>query len=189
MPFVQGVRERISTLGNAALALTVDFDEFQIINTNLEYLRSTLELEQLDIKFTSDPEALEKTKEEVQPGFPFIIYSVKPSVKVTFENPTPRSGLFTQFLNVSDGDSVDNLKQKLAKALGIKQASTIKLWRFEDHVFGPRKIPSFNDYKTGKIELEDGVLSTDLKENRVYITTAAASNKIEIGTNLVYVIE
>lgn len=188
MPFVQGVKERINTLGIAALALTVDFDEFEIINTNLEYLRSTLELEQLEIKFTSDPEALEKTKEDVQPGFPFIIYSVKPSVKVTFENPIPRSGLFTQFLNVSDGDSVDILKQKLAKALGIKQASTIKLWRFEDHVLGPRKVPIFNDFKNGKIELESGVLSTDLKENRVYITTAAA-NKIEIGTNLVYVIE
>lgn len=188
MPFVQGVRDRINTLGIAALSLSVDFDEFGIINTNLEYLRTTLELEQLEIKFTSDPAALEKTKEEVQPGFPFITYSVKPSVKITFENPIPRSGLFTQHLNVSDGDSVDSLKQKLAKALGIKAASTIKLWRFEDHVLGPRKIPTFNDFKTGKIELEEGVLSADLKENRVYITTTAAKN-FEIGTNLVYVIE
>lgn len=188
MPFVQGVRDRIDQFGKAAMALTVDFDEHEILSTNLEYLKSTLDLEQLEIKFTSDESATEKLKEDTQPGTPCIIYSVKPSVKVTLENPIPRSGLFTQHLNVSDGDSVEALRQKLAKSLGIKVPNAIQLLRFDDHILGPRKIPTFGDYKTGKKELEEGTFSTDLKENRVYITSIAGS-KVEIGTNLVYVVE
>lgn len=188
MPFVQAVRDRIIQFGKAAMALTVDFDEFEILSTNLEYLRGTLDLEQLEIKFTSDESATEKLKEETQPGLPFISFTVKPSVRMTLENPIPRSGLFTQHLNVSDGDSVEDLRLKLAKSLGIKVPNAIQLLRFEDHVLGPRKIPIFGDYKTGKKELEEGTLSTDLKENRVYITSTAG-NKIEIGTNLVYVVE
>lgn len=188
MPFVQSVRDRITQFGRAAMALTVDFDEFEILSTNLEYLRGTLDLEQLEIKFTSDEAATEKLKEDTQPGLPFITFTVKPSVRVTLENPIPRSSLFTQHLNVSDGDNVEALRIKLAKSLGIKVPNAIKLLRFEDHVLGPRKIPAFGDYKTGKKEIEEGTFSTDLKENRVYITSTTG-DKIEIGTNLVYVVE
>lgn len=188
MPFVQIVRDRVQQIGKAAMALTVDFDEHEILTTNLEYLKGTLDLEQLEIKFTSDPSATEKLREDTQPGTPCIAYSVKPSVRVTLENPIPRSGLFTQHLNVSDGDSVEILRLKLAKSLGMKVPNAIQLLRFEDHVLGPRKIPTFGDYKTGKKDLEDGTFTTDLKENRVYITNNAG-NKIEIGTNLVYVVE
>jgi leucyl-tRNA synthetase len=188
MPFVQGVRDNVTKLGKIAFALTVDFNEFDILTTSSEYLKSTLELEQLEIKFTSDPEATEKMKEDVLPGRPFISYSVKPSVRITLENQIPRSGLFTQFLNVSDGDSTEVLKQKLAKALGMKTTTAIQLLKFDDHVLGPRKIPNFNDYKSGKSELESGIFSADVKENRVYITTESGK-KLEIGTNLTYIIE
>lgn len=188
MPFVQEIRDRVVQFGKTAMALTVDFDEYEILSTNLEYLKGTLDLEQIEIKFTSDSTATEKLKEEVQPGHPFITYTVKPSVRVTLENPIPRSGLFTQHLNVSEGDSVEILRQKLAKSLGIKVPNAIQLLRFEDHVLGPRKIPTFNDYTTGKKKLEEGTISTDLNENRVYVTSTSG-DKVEIGTNLVYVVE
>lgn len=188
MPFVQMVRDRVATLGKMAMAVTVDFDEQEILTTNLEYLKATLDLEQIDIKFTDDPTATENTKETVQPGTPFITYSVKPSVKVILENPIPRSGLFTQLINVSDGDTVQSLKEKLAKNLDLKLITAIKLWRFEDHLKGPRKMPVFNDYKKGKQQLVEGTFSIDTTASTTYITDNAGS-KVELGSNLVYIIE
>ena len=188
MPFVQMVKDRVTTLGKIAMAVTVDFDEQEILSTNLEYLKSTLDLEQIEIKFTDDPSASENTKETVQPGTPFITYSVKPSVKIILENPIPRSGLFTQYINVSDGDTVSSLKEKLAKNLDLKLITAIKLWRFEDHLRGPRKMPVFNDYKSGKQQLVEGTFSINTTTSTTYITDKSG-NKVELGSNLVYIIE
>jgi leucyl-tRNA synthetase len=187
MPFVAMVRERVEKLGKIAMAVTVDFDEKEIMETNAEYLRNTLDLETLEIRFTDDPTATEKMKEEVRPGIPYIAYSTKPSIKVVFENPIPRSGHFTQFLHVSDGDTTQKLKEKLMKSLGLKAVEPIQIWRFEDSVLGPRKIPTFGDYKTGKVQLEDGNVSIDLKTDAVYITTAD-NKKTQVGTSFIYVV-
>lgn len=187
MPFVAQVRERVNLLGKAAMAVTVDFDEKDILTVNLEYLRNTLDLQTLDICFTDDPTAADKMKEEVCPGLPFIVYTTKPSIKINIENPVPRSGLFSQFLDVSDGDTSKDLREKLAKALGLKEVDAIQIWRFEDPVLGPRKIPNFNDYKTGKVLLEDGTVSIDLKLDTVHITTTDGK-KIEVGTSFVYIV-
>ena len=188
MPFVQTVRDRVKEIGKVAMALHTDFDEQEILTTNYEYLKGTLDLEQLDIKFTNDPSATEKLREDVQPGQPIILYSVKPSMRITLENPIPRSGLFTQHINVSDGDSVETLRNKLAKSLGIKVPNAIQLLRYEDHVLGARKIPSFDDFKTGKEKLEDGIFVTDMKEKKIFVTDESG-NKSEIGTNLIYIVE
>lgn len=187
MPFVAMVRERVDQLGKIAMNVTVDFDEKEIMTVNLEYLRNTLDLESLEIKFTDDPAAAEKTKEEVRPGIPFIAYTTKPSVRVTLENPVPRSGQFTHFLNVSDGETTRVLKEKLVKSLGLKAVDAVQVWRFEDPLVGPRKIPVFNDYKSGKVQLEEGTISIDLKSETVFITTADGK-KVETGTNFVYIV-
>ncbi|KAG5674705.1 hypothetical protein PVAND_004657 [Polypedilum vanderplanki] len=187
MPFVQRIRDRVSVLGKSAMAVTVDFDEHGVIETNLQYLKGTLDLEQIEIRFTDDPSATENTRESVQPGSPFISYIVKPSVRVNFENPIPRSGLFTQQINVGEGDTLNTLKEKLAKGLGLKVTTAIQLWRFEDHVLGPRKMPIFNDFKTGKKQIEEGIFSVDAKDSKVFITNN--ESKIEVGTNFIYVVE
>lgn len=186
MPFVAMVRERVDKLGKIAMNVTVDFDEKEIMTVNLEYLRNTLDLESLDIKFTDDPTALEKMKEEVRPGIPFIVYTTKPSVRITLENPVPRSGHFTNFLNVSDGDTTQVLREKLAKCLSLKAVDAVQIWRFEDPL-GSRKIPTFNDYKSGKVQLEEGTMSIDLK-NEVVTVTTDDGKKIETGTSLVYIV-
>lgn len=187
MPFVAMVRERAEVLGKVAMAVTVDFDEKEILTSNAEYLRNTLDLEAIEIRFTDDPTATDKMKEEVRPGTPFIVYTTKPSVKITIENPIPRSGNFTQFLNVSDGDTTKGLKEKLAKSLGLKEMSALQVWRFEDPILGPRKIPIFNDYKSGKVQLEDGIISIDMKADDVHVTTADGK-KIQIGNSFVYIL-
>lgn len=186
MPFVAKVRERIEQLGKSAMAVTVDFDEAEILKVNHEYLRNTLDLETLETRFTDDPTATDKLKEEVRPGLPFILYSTKPSIKINLENPVPRSGMFTQFLNVSDGDTTKEIREKLAKNLKL-ELSAVQIWRFEDPILGPRKIPNFNDFKAGKVQLEDGTVSLDLKNESVRVATADG-RKIEAGTSFIYIV-
>lgn len=187
MPFVAMVRERVDKLGKIAMAVTVDFDEKEIMEVNREYLRNTLDVETLEIRFTDDPAATEKMREEVRPGTPFIVFSTKPTIKISLENPVPRSGMFTHFVHVADGDTIKGLKEKLAKALGLKEVDAIQLWRFEDPLLGPRKIPIFNDHKTGKTLLKDGTLSIDLKKEEVHITPADGK-KVQLGTTLTYIV-
>lgn len=187
MPFVAMVSDRVGTIGKIAMAVTVDFDECEIITLNLEYLKNTLDIEQLEVKFTDDASAPEKLKEEVRPGTPFIVYTSKPSVRIDLENPVARSGMFSQFLNVSDGDTTDSLKLKLMKSLGLKEISAVQLWRYTDPVLGPRKIPIFNDYKSGKVQLENGNISIDVKSQAVYITIPEGK-KIEVGSSFVYLV-
>ncbi len=66
MPFVQFVKARIEEFGLAALDLTLDFDEAEVLLDNLDYLTSTLQMEGVDVKFAS--EANEKIQEECRPG-------------------------------------------------------------------------------------------------------------------------
>ena len=77
MPFVQFVKARIEELGLAALDLTLDFDEAEVLEDNLEYLLSTLQMEGVEIKFASD--ANEKIQEECRPG-ELNIYDLKSSI-------------------------------------------------------------------------------------------------------------
>ena len=186
MPFVAKVGVRISQLGKVAMAVTVDFDELEILKVNHEYLRNTLDLESLEFRFTDDSTVSEKLKEEVCPGNPHIVYTTKPSIKINLENPIPRSGMFTQTLFVSEGNTTKEVREKLAKNLKL-EIGAIQVWRFEDPVLGPRKIPNFNDYKTGKVQLEDGTVSLDLKNEAVHVTTAEGKN-IEVGTSFTYIV-
>lgn len=79
-----------------------------------------LQLESLEIKYTDDKEATEKTRDEVCPGHPFIIFSAKPFVRVVLENPIQRSGLFTITSEVYNGETTKQFIDKIAKIVGVK---------------------------------------------------------------------
>lgn len=42
MPFVQLVKQKMETVGLSALNLTLDFNEFDVLEKNKEYLKNTL---------------------------------------------------------------------------------------------------------------------------------------------------
>lgn len=114
MPFVQATREKVEQLGPKALALTLEFDEAEVLKSNSVYLANTLNVEEVTVKFTDDEGAEEKMK-ECCPGAPFVQFLSKPSVKVHFVNPSPHSGLFSKYIAISDNDTYGKVVQKLTK--------------------------------------------------------------------------
>lgn len=44
MPFVQVIREKIQLVGLNAFNLTLDFDEFKVLQDNKKYLENTLDV-------------------------------------------------------------------------------------------------------------------------------------------------
>ncbi|XP_056634645.1 leucine--tRNA ligase, cytoplasmic [Diorhabda sublineata] len=185
MPFVQATREKIEQFGVKALALTLEFDEAEVLKINSAYLANTLDLEEVVIKFTDDPEASEKMK-ECCPGAPFVLFSTKPGIKVEFVNPIAHNGLFSYNLIISDGDTYSKVINRLAKDIkAIKKESSIELWRFEDPVLGPRKIPVFGEstnYKV-KIPTESVFKIIDSK-----VKLEISNEIIDVGTQLTYIV-
>lgn len=59
--------------------------------------------------------------------------------------------------------------------------------RFEDPVLGPRRLPAFQDYRSGKLTLEEGTFSIDVERKQVFLSCGAAQ-KVNVGTYLNYVI-
>lgn len=131
MPFVQTTREKVDQLGLKALALTLEFDEAEILRNNSIYLANTLDVsnmsfcwtvitiksfqvEEVTVKFTDDADASEKMK-ECCPGSPFVLFSTKPGVKLELVNPVPGTGLFSRYLVISDGDTHRKIVDKLCK--------------------------------------------------------------------------
>lgn len=120
MPFVQATREKLENLGPQALALTLEFDEAEILRNNSIYLANTLDVEEVFVKYTDEDGATDKMK-DCCPGVPFVIFSTKPGVTIEFINPIPHNGLFSQYFAISDGDVVGKVAARLAKDIkGIK---------------------------------------------------------------------
>lgn len=59
----------------------------------------------------------------------------------------------------------------------------LTVWRYDDPVFGPRKMPQFNEYKTGKSILGDGVFSVDFTKQEIYL------KNVNVGRNFIYVVD
>ena len=72
------------------LDLSLEFDEYSVLEDNKDYLVSTLQLEGIDIEYSD--KASEKTQEECRPGAPFIVFRVDPSIELTFINDEPHTG-------------------------------------------------------------------------------------------------
>lgn len=189
MPFVQATRENMDKIGADALSVGLLFDEAAILRDNTPYLLSTLDLDSIEVKHTDSPDAPEKTKEDCSPGQPHVSFFTEPGVAVSIHNPTPLSGLFTVTLTLADGDTVEKVKGKLAKEVkAVKDIASLKLWRYEDPVLGPRKIPVIGDYPSKCITLDNAaVLKVDTTANKVELVSNGKN--IDLGLQMLYTYE
>jgi len=72
MPFVAYIKDRVSKEGVTAMDLTVPFDETSILVDNLGYLVKAIDLEDIEIKPSSEADA--KIQEDCSPGKPFSVF-------------------------------------------------------------------------------------------------------------------
>ncbi|XP_046652789.1 leucine--tRNA ligase, cytoplasmic-like [Daphnia pulicaria] len=188
MPFVQVAKEKVAKHGIRALNLTMDFDEVEVITKNIEYLTATLDLEGLNVLYSDDSTADEKIKEDCVPGTPHITFRHQPGVSINFVNPQPLSGLFEVKLTVMQGDTPAKLVSRLVKHhKQIKDPKRVSLWRFQDPILGPRKIPTSDDLERGKVQLtEASTFFVNVENNTVAVEENGV--QIDIGSSLTYIV-
>uniref|UniRef100_A0A673YVN6 Leucyl-tRNA synthetase 1 n=1 Tax=Salmo trutta TaxID=8032 RepID=A0A673YVN6_SALTR len=187
MPFVAMIKENLEKNGARVLDLELEFDERAVLLENLVYLTNSLELDQIDVVFTS--EADDKIKEDCCPGKPFSVFRSEPGVAVSLLNPQPSNGLFTTTIDIRQGDSRDSIIRRLSKVNRfIKDLSKVKLMRFEDPVLGPRRVPILGREEQGKLTISDkSFFSISLADRKVLMTDNGLS--IDIGDTLVYLVQ
>lgn len=76
---------------------------------------------------------------------------------------------------------------QMKRSFFIPDVDALRIWRFEDPVLGPRKLPTFNEPLKGKVLLENGEFSIDVEKNEIYLQTE--STKLSVGTSFIYVVE
>ncbi|XP_076181094.1 leucyl-tRNA synthetase [Ptiloglossa arizonensis] len=187
MPFVQIVKEKMDLVGLSALNLTLDFDEFQILQNSKNYLKNTLDLENILIKYTD--EAPEKTKEECCPGSPYMNFSSKPGISVCVTNPQKYSGLFRMSIKIMNADSVADVISRIStQNKHIMDQSLVSLYRYNDPLLGPRSKPVSDDILKGKTQIPlNSIFKIDIEKN--IIEVIENGNTYDIGNELIYTVQ
>eukprot|EP00038_Savillea_parva_P023260 m.40180 g.40180 ORF g.40180 m.40180 type:complete len:1085 (-) comp5929_c0_seq1:1678-4932(-) len=73
MPFVQFVRDQVEIQGRDALSQVLPFDELEVMKTNAEYLKQTLELETIEVLPVSETDNA-KILDDCVPGNPYTLF-------------------------------------------------------------------------------------------------------------------
>ncbi|GLV35682.1 Leucyl-tRNA synthetase [Carabus blaptoides fortunei] len=189
MPFVQATREKMDLHGVQALSLTLEFSETDVLVQNKLYLENTLDLEEVSVRYSDEPDAAEKMREECCPGQPYISFFTRPGVNIACVNPEAHTGLFTRIVKISSGDTVTKLCARIAKdTKAIKDSQSIKLYRYEDPILGDRKMPAFKDPTMDKVILPSDA-SFEIDVNCQKIFAVIGGFKYELGGTLTYLVE
>ena len=119
-------------------------------------------------------------------GTPFILFRTDPSVELTLINNQPLTGLFHVLCPIMDGDTSDKIAKRIFRSeRNVKDAKKVTLYRHEDPVLGPRKIPTLERPLDGKIQiLADQIFRIDLEKKKVFLE--GSNGKIEIGENMIF---
>lgn len=176
MPFAQFIKEKMEAIGISALDLTLEFNEFEILEKNKKYLKKTLELEHIAIKYTD--KAPEKTKEGCSPGFPYMNFSTKPALLMHMSNPQIYSGLFELPVKVSLAmNTVEDIVSYIVKKhKHINDPASIVLYRYDDPCLGSRIKPEIETILKRK---------TEIPPNAIFnVNTETESIEISIGNNI-----
>lgn len=187
MPFVQVMKEKMQLLGLSALNLTLDFDEFKVLQDNIKYLENTLNLENIVIKYTD--EAPEKTKEECCPGAPYMNFATKQGLSVCVMNPQKYSGLFRINIKITDADTVEDIISRILKENKlIKNSSSVSLYRYDDPLLGPRSKPTMDNILKGKTQIpSNSVFNVDMENKNVTVNVEGSVHSV--GNELIYILQ
>lgn len=184
MPFVQLIKQKVETIGLSALNLTLDFNEFDVLEKNKEYLKNTLDLHDIVIKYTD--EAPEKTKEECCPGAPYMNFSAKPIVSLYIINPQSCSNLLELSMEISTVTVADIVSYIVKQNKHIKDPASIVLYRYNDPNLGPRIRPVAGNILKGKTEIpRDSVFNVNIETENIEVSVG--DQIYPVGESLIYI--
>ena len=133
-----------------------------------------------NMKFSS--EAGEKMQEECRPGAPYVTFRREPGVALAMVNDQPHSGAFTAEVQVQPDDDVAKIARRLARMeKAVKDPAAVRLYRWEDPVLGPRRMPNMQKPMDGKVEVKEGdKFEVDLEKGEVKV------GGVDVGQSMVY---
>ncbi|XP_008985334.4 leucine--tRNA ligase, cytoplasmic isoform X4 [Callithrix jacchus] len=186
MPFVAMIKENLEKVGPRVLDLQLEFDEKAVLMENIVYLTNSLELEHIEVKFASEAE--DKVTEDCCPGKPLNVFRIEPGVSVSLVNPQPSNGHFSTKIEIRQGDNCDSIIRRLMKMnRGIKDLSKVKLMRFDDPLWGPRRVPVLGKEHTEKTPIsEHAVFDVDLMSKKIHLTENGI--RVDIGDTIIYLV-
>ncbi|VDN84808.1 unnamed protein product [Brugia pahangi] len=186
MPFVQLIRENLAIHGESALDIACRFDQKEVLEQNLDYILSALDLESVtitDVRGVVPANVVEMTC----PGKPIIMYKEQePGITITFRNVDPCSGLFDIEIPIINGDTVAIIIRRLKRvSKDLKPKQTVSLWRYLDPLGGDRKlIRSKNSLENNERIPDSAQFKVDIQSGKIYLQNNG--NKFYLGNTIVY---
>ncbi len=85
-----------------------------------------------------------------------------------------------------DGDNLEKIARRIFRTeRNVKDAKKVSLFRHEDPILGPRRIPVLDKPLDGKIEISaEQIFRIDLEKKQVFLESNGG--KIELGDNIIF---
>ncbi|CAF1020660.1 unnamed protein product [Adineta steineri] len=161
MPFVIYSKELVEKSGNIeSLDQHLSFDEFEILRINQDYLRRTLNLEEINICSADENEnnqLMLTNFEDILPGKPLIYFRHEETIPIRFINRQPYSSHFEYSIPVMKGDTIEKLELRLRRHGDhqLKANKSIRLFYFQNWEFYTRTLPNITTPLQGLEEFQN----------------------------------
>ena len=177
MPFAETRKQMLLKSGPSVFEQTSPFDEVTVLQENLSYLTTSLELEGIDIR-PADESDLPGVKDECCPMEPVIVFRNETAVRVRAINNQPHSGFFEIEIPVYEKDNVSRIVSRILREnRGVRDSSRIRLYRYLDPAAGPRTIPNLEDPLRG-LQLIESDASVESANEKVFVDSKPLGNQI-----------
>jgi len=187
MPFVAFTKEKVATNGMSALDTSLPWDERVVLQENIEILVEMIGMEGIALAWSEEGD--DKMREECRPGTPFVTFRTEPSVKLEMVNNQPHTGVFNISCPILKDDTARKITARMTRVeRGIKDPKLITLYRWEDPVMGPRKMPSLTEPLKGLVLVNaEDKFTIDLEKQ--FVTLNIQGKSTSLGPNVIYRIE
>ncbi|CAI2348746.1 unnamed protein product [Caenorhabditis sp. 36 PRJEB53466] len=185
MPFVQMIKEKFEQKGVSALASSSPIDQTAILNENIDFILNALDLDRVSIRHTDENGVDANVVETTVPLLPLMHFLPnRPNVELVARNVQICNGMFDVVVPIVDGDTVAMVARKLRRiSKAIKPKFEVSLWRYNDSVWGDRKVVSCNNPFEQNTKLAEGDVFQLVNGK---ITVTSGTEKYDIGHTVVY---